>query len=808
MTSLGKQSTTLDQNTQIAHGCLHIVSAVIIVVLLGLVAFIRYLILPALAELSPDTSTNIAVWDALMPLMVFVILALPLGLLVYFIKTPCTRTVFQMWLWAAFYPVVLIPATLFDPIHAQWSLLLTALLSVVYFALAKFFLGWPRPSLKQPFLIALIPVSLLAIAWLILGALGSFLDGVLVLIISLVVGLLASQLLHHYWFNTLEKDKPISHLDFVLGGLIVGVMLALLSSNLGFNGTWLLSGLMIPAVGWLVMVLVYHSRANTRLAVALLIGLTAGLPLWFADSDVLTLVVWAGSPGESFLWLLLAVGICILLGWLMGGIGYALRLLMGDRGLPRPGKIILLLLLTIVGLALYLLVGQPGLHGDRLFVILKDQADVSSASQIEDYNQRRQFVYDTLTDHATTSQSRVRRMLDLSLTNYTPYYLVNGLEVRGGIFHRLLLSVHPDVDRILASPVLRPLPTTPEAVTGDEVAPTRDDLWNLSMIGADRVWSEFNVRGEGVVIGQSDSGVEWIHPELQPSYRGGEGDHDYNWLDPWDGDAEPTDISGHGTHTLGSIVGESVGVAPDASWFGCKNLGRNLANPALYLDCLQFMLAPFPLDGDPFIDGDPMRSAHVLNNSWGCPHDFEGCDPTSLQLAVEALRSAGIFVVASAGNSGPGCSSIDSPIAIYDAVFTVGAVTQSGSITSFSSVGPVTVDGSERLKPDIIAPGSEIISAFPNGSYAELDGTSMAGPHVAGVVALVWSANPALIGDIEATEAILRTSATRYTGSSPTGEFSSPGCSVTIDTSIVPNNIAGYGIVNAYGAVELAIEQR
>ena len=95
-----------------------------------------------------------------------------------------------------------------------------------------------------------------------------------------------------------------------------------------------------------------------------------------------------------------------------------------------------------------------------------------------------------------------------------------------------------------------------------------------------------------------------------------------------------------------------IGVAPDAQWIACVNLERNLGNPPLYLNCMQFMLAPFPHNGDPLKDGDPTRAAYVLNNSWGCP-TLEGCDAESLRPAVDALRKAGIFVAVSAGNDGP-----------------------------------------------------------------------------------------------------------------------------------------------------------
>ncbi len=239
-------------------------------------------------------------------------------------------------------------------------------------------------------------------------------------------------------------------------------------------------------------------------------------------------------------------------------------------------------------------------------------------------------------------------------------------------------------------------------------------------------------------------------------------------------------------------------MAPDATWIACVNLPRNLGNPPRYLDCLQFLLAPFPQAGDALADGRPELGAHVLNNSWGCPPQ-EGCDPDALLPAVRALRAAGVFVVASAGNNGPSCESIDSPPAHYDEVFTVGATDEANTVANFSSRGPVSADGSGRTKPDIAAPGVGILSAYPGGTYEYNDGTSMAGPHVVGVVALMWSANPALIGDIDRTEQILIETAqiTEHYAVSPT-------CG---DPETRPNNLVGYGVVNAFAAVEMALAE-
>jgi subtilisin family serine protease len=306
------------------------------------------------------------------------------------------------------------------------------------------------------------------------------------------------------------------------------------------------------------------------------------------------------------------------------------------------------------------------------------------------------------------------------------------------------------------------------------------------------------VQGEGIVVGQSDSGVVGDHPALREQYRGLDQGDDYNWFDPWDGTTSPNDEGGHGTHTMGTILGAGgIGVAPKAKWIGCVNLDRNLANPALYLDCMQFMLAPFPHGGDPFKDGDPTRAAHVLNNSWGCP-GIEGCDPNALLYAANNLRDAGIFVVVSTGNDGPKCETVESPLSLYDSVFSVGAIDQMGNMADFSSRGPVTVDGSNRAKPDIVAPGVGILSSLPKGTYGSNSGTSMAGPHVAGAVALIWSAQPKLIGNIDATEQLIVATAKPYTGSASIGCFSSG----------TPNIAYGYGVIDVYEAVKQALEMK
>jgi len=431
-----------------------------------------------------------------------------------------------------------------------------------------------------------------------------------------------------------------------------------------------------------------------------------------------------------------------------------------------------------------------------MFLIFKDQADVSMANTIADRSERLTFVYKTLTSHANSTQASLRQTLDRYGIHYIPYYLVNGMEVDGGALIRFYLLSRPEVDRVIPSPRLRAIPQLTPAMIGDSTTIPTGPGWNVKMIGADKVWTDFGATGNGIIVGQSDTGVDGSHPALKDSYRGLTEGNDYNWYDPWTNSTAPNDKEGHGTHTLGIVLGkDGIGIAPDAEWMGCVNLERNLGDPAFYLDCMQFMLAPFPHNGNPLTDGDPTKAAEVLNNSWGCPI-LEGCDAESLRPAVDALRAAGIFVVVSTGNDGPACGTVSNPPSIYQSVLSVGAVDRSGNMASFSSRGPVTFDGSNRIKPDLVAPGVDVVSSLPDGTYGPESGTSMAGPHLVGVVSLMWSANPALIGNIDRTEQILIQTAKPYSGATPADEcFTGSG----------PNNAYGYGIVDAYAAVKLAL---
>ena len=255
---------------------------------------------------------------------------------------------------------------------------------------------------------------------------------------------------------------------------------------------------------------------------------------------------------------------------------------------------------------------------------------------------------------------------------------------------------------------------------------------NIAYTHAPEVWA-MGFTGQGIVIGGQDTGYQWDHPALKPHYRGWDGSsvsHDYNWHDSIHtgggpcgaASPQPCDDYGHGTHTMGTAVGDDgaghrIGMAPGAQWIGCRNMNGGVGQPSTYLECFEFFLAPYPVGGTP-AQGDPDRAPDVTNNSWSCPA-YEGCSPATMQAALDNQQAAGILSVVSATNFGSACSTVTDPPALDSLAYTVGALnTGSDSIAGFSSRGPITVDGSYRRKPDISAPGTNITSSIPGGTLS------------------------------------------------------------------------------------------
>jgi subtilisin family serine protease len=420
-------------------------------------------------------------------------------------------------------------------------------------------------------------------------------------------------------------------------------------------------------------------------------------------------------------------------------------------------------------------------------------------------------IVDALRGTAGASQGPVRAQLDALGAKHRSYWIVNLLAVEGNRAAVEAMAARSDVLAIESDRAHRVALEQPEAFSPDTIDAVG---WNVSWINAPSVWS-LGATGQNIVYANADTGIQWTHPALQPRYRGWNGttaNHNYSWWDAIHADIDgngnpcgfnlsaPCDDDGHGTHTTGTGVGDDggtnqIGVAPGAKWIGCRNMDAGVGRPSTYIECLQFFLAPTDLSGN---NPDPSKRPHVVGNSYGCPAS-ELCSPNSLLAAVDNMRAAGIFMSVSAGNEGSACSTVGAPPAFYDSAISVGATGfQTNSIASYSSRGPVTADGSGRRKPDVVAPGSSVRSSYPNNTYASLSGTSMASPHVAGAVALLWSAFPSLTGNVDQTEFILKETALHLTSSQGCGGDSS---------SQVPNNVYGSGRIDALAAYNYAAAQ-
>ena len=443
----------------------------------------------------------------------------------------------------------------------------------------------------------------------------------------------------------------------------------------------------------------------------------------------------------------------------------------------------------------------------EFFVVLADQADLSGAAALPTRNEKGRYVYDALWNKSQATQGPILQWLSERGLEHQSFYIVNAILVKGSREIAEMLAARPDVARVEGNPHIQNSlpqpgpaadaslqPGAPEAIEPGIVYTHAPDVWALG----------FN--GQNIVVASADTGQRWTHNALKPHYRGWDGvvaDHDYNWHDsihdsvgnPCGNNAQaPCDDYFHGTHTTGTAIGDDggvnqIGMAPGAKWIGCRNMDVGNGTPARYIECMEFFLAPYPVNGTPD-QGDPTLAPDITINSWGCPTS-EGCSVDTLQAAVEAQAAAGIMMVVAAGNYGSLCSTLTDPPSFYAASYTAGALnTGTDTIASFSSRGPVTIDGSNRIKPDITAPGTNTRSAWNScdSCYGFASGTSMATPHIAGAMALLWSAIPSLQNQIDASRAALNNGAVNI-------------ASTLCGTAGPPNNVYGWGRVDILAAV-------
>ena len=389
---------------------------------------------------------------------------------------------------------------------------------------------------------------------------------------------------------------------------------------------------------------------------------------------------------------------------------------------------------------------------------------------------KRNMVVSELRATALESQAQVKEYLTKekksgAVKEIKDFYVVNGMAVTSTKKVMEKISTFAEVEKILPNEtrqIIQPAKAKASsgAVLDKEAQNSPSSIeWNIDRVGAPAVW-EMGIDGAGTVIASIDTGVQWNHPALKEKYRGYDPqnpdspDHEFNWFDATAGQSAPYDDQGHGTHTVGTMVGSEpdggnqIGVAPGAKWIAVKAFTADGGTDVDLLEAGEWILAPKDAEGNPH----PEMAPDVVNNSWG---GGAGLDEWYRDM-VSAWRAAEIFPEFSAGNTtlfnpgGPG--SIANP-ANYPESFATGATDINDQLGSFSLQGPSPY---EEIKPEIAAPGVNIRSSVPGGNYeGGWNGTSMAGPHVTAVAALLRQVDASLT--VDEIEEILMTTAVPLT---------------------------------------------
>ncbi len=418
------------------------------------------------------------------------------------------------------------------------------------------------------------------------------------------------------------------------------------------------------------------------------------------------------------------------------------------------------------------------------WIRLREKADLKPASKIKDWNQRGAAVVAALQKTAADSQAGLRASLTGQGVQYKTYWGSNAIKVTGGSLSLAQSMAARSEVEALYLPVMY---KTPEVAKGTAEHTVNAVEWGIANIKADQVWEQFGVKGAGITVANIDTGVQFDHPALVGSYRGNNGDgtfnHNYNWFAAAGSCTAPCDTNGHGTHTMGTMAGldgaNQIGVAPEVKWIAAN--GCCPSDQAL-VDSGEWMLMPTDLNGQ---NPDISKRPNIINNSWGST--LPSNDPFMEDIS-NAWTASGIFGMWANGNSGTlGCNSSGSPgsrIINYSA----GNYDINNNINSSSGRG-VGQDG--EIKPNISAPGTNVRSSVPGNGYANFSGTSMASPHVAGTIALLWSASEALRGDVAATRALLDNTAVDKGDSQ---------CGGTTDD----NNVYGEGRLDALALLNAA----
>ncbi|MCZ7586097.1 MAG: S8 family serine peptidase [Deltaproteobacteria bacterium] len=356
------------------------------------------------------------------------------------------------------------------------------------------------------------------------------------------------------------------------------------------------------------------------------------------------------------------------------------------------------------------------------YITLADRVDLSKLVREMDRRdlnraQRHYLVVTELQDRAAETQGALLSSLNARLGTDVAYiksfWIANAvaIEATPAFIETLrprtdIASVYLDAPIQLIEPVDASLPIAASAAAG--IAP------GIQVARAPELWA-LGIDGTGTLACDQDTGADGTHPAFADRWRGLDGGVDPSaaWFDPVASETFPTDSGSHGTHTLGTILGngptgQQIGMAPGAKWIGAKTI--DIPGGNIYSDAV----AAFQWMADP--DGNPVTVEDVpdaVNNSWGIPISI--CN-TDFYDSIDAAEAAGVIVVFAAGNEGPFPKSLRYPanrITTDLNAFAVGALKQGGQeIAGFSSRGPSRCDH-QTIKPEVAAVGDNVISSTP-----------------------------------------------------------------------------------------------
>ena len=389
---------------------------------------------------------------------------------------------------------------------------------------------------------------------------------------------------------------------------------------------------------------------------------------------------------------------------------------------------------------------------------------------------------------ASESQREILNFLSQKSTSdvvlYENYWVYNGIRLKAKVKVIKEILGRDDVLRVELEPEVFLI--RPEKVDNTDYPEPLAAPWNMQMVGADSAWAH-GFRGEGVVIGSMDSGVDRTHPAFSGvTFKGRDFTSDGN---PF------SDGCQHGTHTTGTAIGgtgnfgaNDIGVAPNVPTFVMAKIFDNSCQAGNISGGFQWIAS---------LKADSGVNIRAVNNSWG------SCTQTSLAYwsAIQTWRNLEIFPVFAIGNNancGTSCTSTGTAgtPGNYPIVIGVGTVSSGACHDCVGQRGPAPNQSPwndpanwfyptwNLLKPDIAAPGSGVRSSVPGGGYATWDGSSMATPHVTGALALIFQANPTLTVDSAYSLLINTTSKPNNCGYS------------------YPNDRVGWGIVNVWEAIK------